>query len=172
MRRTAEPGQHPSSAANGSKERTPVIIAYGRRASNGTPMVAVVSAVAVVLAGAGGGERRAGLEVRGGARSGLGCDPRACTSQQRVPFETATFHRPRTLQTRDNYSQCRPGAHFHTDRTHWPVGPPTRRNNCAWLPQRASTFPTATNNATASLQHHTRAPVGLRKLHHDSNTRY
>lgn len=49
MRRTAVPLLERSSAVNWASQHTPVMIAYGSKASKGTPMIAGVSAVAVVL---------------------------------------------------------------------------------------------------------------------------
>lgn len=48
MRRTAAPPLERSSAANWGDQHTPVMIAYGSKASKGTPMIARVSAVAAV----------------------------------------------------------------------------------------------------------------------------
>lgn len=50
---------------------------------------------------------------------------------QREPLQTTRTHRLSRLEASNNYSQCRPDSHFHTNRESWPFDLAPPRNNCA-----------------------------------------
>jgi hypothetical protein len=87
MRRTAALGLERCSAANWGAQHTPVMIAYGSKASKGTPMIARVSAGAGVRWGwvscstTAVSEVGVGVErARGKARLGTPRPPQAATT--------------------------------------------------------------------------------------------
>lgn len=104
---------------NGSSQLTPVMIAYGSKASKGTPMVAVVSAVVVWSRVGCRSEGRAWMEVerRRALGPGLGSTLNVNLAAKGAIQQRPGSHHPRTLQTSYKYSRCRSRLRIHMNRT-------------------------------------------------------
>ena len=72
---------------------------------------------------------------------------------QREALQTTRTRRPRRLEASNNYSQCRPDSHFHTNREFRPLDLAPPRNNCARCRCAPPPSPQHPTNATTSPPH-------------------